>query len=56
MRDCGKPIGDTLFDIDEVAFMFEYYAVGNQDQRRNITSQPEHNQPDCQGTSPRVQV
>ncbi len=26
VRDCGKPIGDAEFDIDEVAFMFEYYA------------------------------
>lgn len=26
VRDCGKPIGDALGDIDEVAFMFEYYA------------------------------
>ena len=26
VRDCGKPIGDALFDIDEVAFMFEYYG------------------------------
>jgi acyl-CoA reductase-like NAD-dependent aldehyde dehydrogenase len=26
VRDCGKPIGDARFDIDEVAFMFEYYA------------------------------
>jgi acyl-CoA reductase-like NAD-dependent aldehyde dehydrogenase len=24
--DCGKPIGDAEADIDEVAFMFEYYA------------------------------
>lgn len=26
VRDCGKPIADALGDIDEVAFMFEYYA------------------------------
>jgi acyl-CoA reductase-like NAD-dependent aldehyde dehydrogenase len=26
VRDCGKPIGDALGDIDEVSFMFEYYA------------------------------
>ena len=26
VRDCGKPIGDALADIDEVAFMFEYYG------------------------------
>jgi len=26
VRDCGKPIGDALADIDEVSFMFEYYA------------------------------
>ncbi len=26
VRDCGKPIADALYDIDEVAFMFEYYA------------------------------
>ena len=26
VRDCGKPIGDAYGDIDEVAFMFEYYA------------------------------
>ncbi len=26
VRDCGKPIGDAEYDIDEVAFMFEYYA------------------------------
>jgi acyl-CoA reductase-like NAD-dependent aldehyde dehydrogenase len=26
VRDCGKPIADALADIDEVAFMFEYYA------------------------------
>jgi acyl-CoA reductase-like NAD-dependent aldehyde dehydrogenase len=26
VRDCGKPIGDALGDIAEVAFMFEYYA------------------------------
>ena len=26
VRDCGKPIADALSDIDEVAFMFEYYA------------------------------
>jgi acyl-CoA reductase-like NAD-dependent aldehyde dehydrogenase len=24
--DCGKPIGDAMYDIAEVAFMFEYYA------------------------------
>ena len=26
VRDCGKPIGDAYGDVDEVAFMFEYYA------------------------------
>jgi acyl-CoA reductase-like NAD-dependent aldehyde dehydrogenase len=26
VRDCGKPIADARGDIDEVAFMFEYYA------------------------------
>ncbi|MEY2959700.1 MAG: hypothetical protein RLZZ01_2268 [Actinomycetota bacterium] len=26
VRDCGKPIADARADIDEVAFMFEYYA------------------------------
>jgi acyl-CoA reductase-like NAD-dependent aldehyde dehydrogenase len=26
VHDCGKPIADALYDIDEVAFMFEYYA------------------------------
>jgi acyl-CoA reductase-like NAD-dependent aldehyde dehydrogenase len=26
VRDCGKPIADALGDIDEVAFMFEYYG------------------------------
>ena len=26
VRDCGKPIADALADIDEVAFMFEYYG------------------------------
>jgi acyl-CoA reductase-like NAD-dependent aldehyde dehydrogenase len=26
VRDCGKPLADARFDIDEVAFMFEYYA------------------------------
>ena len=26
VRDCGKPIVDARADIDEVAFMFEYYA------------------------------
>jgi len=26
VRDCGKPIADAFGDIDEVAFMFEYYA------------------------------
>ncbi len=26
VRDCGKPIADARTDIDEVAFMFEYYA------------------------------
>jgi betaine-aldehyde dehydrogenase len=26
VRDCGKPIADAQYDIDEVAFMFEYYA------------------------------
>ncbi len=26
VRDCGKPIADALGDIDEVSFMFEYYA------------------------------
>jgi acyl-CoA reductase-like NAD-dependent aldehyde dehydrogenase len=26
VRDNGKPIGDALYDIDEAAFMFEYYA------------------------------
>ena len=24
--DCGKPLADARGDIDEVAFMFEYYA------------------------------
>jgi betaine-aldehyde dehydrogenase len=26
VRDCGKPIADARADIDEVAFMFEYYG------------------------------
>ncbi len=26
VSDCGKPIADALGDIDEVAFMFEYYG------------------------------
>ena len=26
VRDCGKPLADARGDIDEVAFMFEYYA------------------------------
>jgi betaine-aldehyde dehydrogenase len=26
VRDCGKPIADARGDIDEVAFMFEYYG------------------------------
>ena len=26
VRDCGKPLADARTDIDEVAFMFEYYA------------------------------
>jgi betaine-aldehyde dehydrogenase len=26
VRDCGKPLADAQADIDEVAFMFEYYA------------------------------
>ena len=26
MRDCGKPIADARADIDEVAFMLEYYG------------------------------
>jgi acyl-CoA reductase-like NAD-dependent aldehyde dehydrogenase len=26
VRDCGKPLADALADIDEVAFMFEYYG------------------------------
>ena len=26
VRDCGKPIADARADIDEVAFMFDYYA------------------------------
>lgn len=26
VRDCGKPIADARADIDEVAFMLEYYA------------------------------
>ena len=26
VRDCGKPLVDARGDIDEVAFMFEYYA------------------------------
>lgn len=26
VRDCGKPIADARADIDEAAFMFEYYA------------------------------
>jgi acyl-CoA reductase-like NAD-dependent aldehyde dehydrogenase len=26
VRDCGKPLADALADIDEVAFMLEYYA------------------------------
>lgn len=26
VRDCGKPIADARGDIDEVAFMFDYYA------------------------------
>jgi hypothetical protein len=26
VRDCGKPLADARADIDEVAFMFEYYA------------------------------
>ena len=26
VRDCGKPLADARLDIDEVAFMFEYYA------------------------------
>jgi acyl-CoA reductase-like NAD-dependent aldehyde dehydrogenase len=26
VRDCGKPIADALGDIDEAAFMFEYYG------------------------------
>lgn len=25
-RDCGKPYEDSLWDVDEAAFMFEYYA------------------------------
>jgi len=26
VRDCGKPLADAIADIDEVAFMYEYYA------------------------------
>ena len=26
VRDCGKPLADARLDVDEVAFMFEYYA------------------------------
>jgi acyl-CoA reductase-like NAD-dependent aldehyde dehydrogenase len=26
VRDCGKPLADAQADIDEVAFMFEYYG------------------------------
>jgi betaine-aldehyde dehydrogenase len=26
VRDCGKPLADARADIDEVAFLFEYYA------------------------------
>ncbi len=26
VRDCGKPLADARADIDEVAFMFEYYG------------------------------
>lgn len=26
VRDCGKPLADARADIDEAAFMFEYYA------------------------------
>jgi acyl-CoA reductase-like NAD-dependent aldehyde dehydrogenase len=26
VRDCGKPLADALLDIDEVAFMYEYYG------------------------------
>jgi acyl-CoA reductase-like NAD-dependent aldehyde dehydrogenase len=26
VRDCGKPIADARADVDEAAFMFEYYA------------------------------
>jgi acyl-CoA reductase-like NAD-dependent aldehyde dehydrogenase len=26
VRDCGKPLADARADIDEVAFMFDYYA------------------------------
>jgi acyl-CoA reductase-like NAD-dependent aldehyde dehydrogenase len=26
VRDCGKPIADARLDIEEVAFMFEYYG------------------------------
>lgn len=25
-RDCGKPLADARWDVDEAAFMFEYYA------------------------------
>jgi acyl-CoA reductase-like NAD-dependent aldehyde dehydrogenase len=26
VADCGKPLEDALWDVDEAAFMFEYYA------------------------------